>query len=99
MSRITNKEIVIENPEIVNGLQTSREIFNYFSNNKMNIDSEKRNVLVRIIEPDDEDSRDKIIFATNNQTNIPQYSLRVTDNIHVQRNLQILSGCHFLPNA
>ena len=91
LSRITNKEIVIENPEIVNGLQTSREIFNYFSNNKMNIDSEERNVLVRIIEPDDEDSRDKIIFATNNQTNIPQYSLRVTDNIHVQIELYFKS--------
>lgn len=91
LSRITNREIIIENPEIVNGLQTSREIFNYFSNNKKNIDSEKRNVLVRIIEPADEDSRDKIIFATNNQTNIPQYSLRVTDNIHVQIELYFKS--------
>ena len=91
MSRITNKEIVIENPEIVNGLQTSREIFNYFSNNKENIDIERRNVLVRIIQPADEDSRDKIIFATNNQTNIPQYSLRVTDNIHVQIELYLKS--------
>lgn len=91
MSRITNKEIVIENPEIVNGLQTSREIFNYFSNNKENIDIERRNVLVRIIQPADEDSRDKIIFATNNQTNIPQYSLRVTDNIHVQIELYFKS--------
>lgn len=83
LSRITNREILIENPEIVNGLQTSREIFNYFSSNIENIDTDKRNVLVRIIQPADEDSRDKIIFATNNQTNIPQYSLRVTDNIHV----------------
>lgn len=91
MSRITNKEIVIENPEIVNGLQTSREIFNYFSNNKENIDTDRRNVLVRIIQPADEDSRDKIIFATNNQTNIPQYSLRVTDNIHVQIELYFKS--------
>ena len=91
MSRITNKEIVIENPEIVNGLQTSREIFNYFSNNIENIDTDRRNVLVRIIQPADEDSRDKIIFATNNQTNIPQYSLRVTDNIHVQIELYFKS--------
>jgi len=91
LSRITNREILIENPEIVNGLQTSREIFNYFSNNKESIDTEKRNVLVRIIQPADEDSRDKIIFATNNQTNIPQYSLRVTDNIHVQIELYFKS--------
>lgn len=39
----------------------------------------------------DEDSRDKIIFATNNQTNIPQYSLRVTDSIHVQIELYFKS--------
>lgn len=91
LSRITNREILIENPEIVNGLQTSREIFNYFSSNIENIDTDKRNVLVRIIQPADEDSRDKIIFATNNQTNIPQYSLRVTDNIHVQIELYFKS--------
>jgi len=91
LSRITNKEIVIDNPEIVNGLQTSREIYNYFSNNKENIDTDGRNVLVRIIQPADEDSRDKIIFATNNQTNIPQYSLRVTDNIHIQIELYFKS--------
>lgn len=29
-------------------------------------------------------SRDRIIFATNNQTNIPKSSLRVTDPIHLQ---------------
>ena len=28
--------------------------------------------------------RDDIIFATNNQTNIPKSSLRVTDAIHLQ---------------
>lgn len=91
LSRVTNKEIVIENPEIVNGLQTSREIYNYYTNNKNSLNTEKRNVLVRIIKPSDETSRDKIIFATNNQTNIPQYSLRVTDSIHVQIELYFKS--------
>ena len=91
LSRVTNKEIVIENPEIVNGLQTSREIYNYYTSNKDSLNTEMRNVLVRIIKPADENSRDKIIFATNNQTNIPQYSLRVTDNIHVQIELYFKS--------
>lgn len=91
LTRITSKEVVIENPEIVNGLQTSREIYNYFTSNQENISSEKRNVLVRIVQPADENSRDKIIFATNNQTNIPQYSLRVTDAIHVQIELYFKS--------
>ena len=37
-----------------------------------------------IIVPDNEESRDQIIFATNNQTNIPKATLRVTDPIHLQ---------------
>lgn len=91
LTRVTSKEVIIENPEIVNGLQTSREIFNYFTFNQDSINGESRNVLVRIVKPADENSRDKIIFATNNQTNIPQYSLRVTDAIHVQIELYFKS--------
>lgn len=79
---VTNKSLQISNPSIVNGLQTSREIYNYFSSNPQIIEADKRNVLVRIIKPNNEESRDRIIFATNNQTAIPKYSLRVTDNIH-----------------
>lgn len=81
---VTNKELVLMNPEIVNGLQTSTEIYNYFSENPSLLDTEDRNVLVRIITPKSEESRDNIIFATNNQTNIPKSSLRVTDTIHLQ---------------
>ena len=81
---ITSKSLLLVNPEIVNGLQTSREIYNYFSSNPHLIDAEKRNVLVRIIKPESEESRDNIIFATNNQTSIPKSSLRVTDTIHLQ---------------
>lgn len=40
--------------------------------------------MLRIIVPDNEESRDQIIFATNNQTNIPKATLRVTDPIHLQ---------------
>lgn len=81
---VNNRELQIVNPEIVNGLQTSMEIYNYFSDNKAALDEEKRSVLVRIIVPDSEASRDQIIFATNNQTNIPKATLRVTDPIHLQ---------------
>lgn len=81
---VTNRELVLLNPEIVNGLQTSTEIYNYFTNNQDLLENEKRNLLVRIIVPSSEESRDRIIFATNNQTNIPKSSLRVTDPIHLQ---------------
>ena len=81
---VNNRELQIVNPEIVNGLQTSMEIYNYFSENRNSLDEEKRSILLRIIVPNNEESRDQIIFATNNQTNIPKATLRVTDPIHLQ---------------
>ena len=81
---VNNRELQIVNPEIVNGLQTSMEVYNYFSENSDALDHEKRSILLRIIVPDNEASRDQIIFATNNQTNIPKSTLRVTDPIHLQ---------------
>lgn len=78
------KELIIHNPEIVNGLQTSSEIFRFFSSNQEKLKSEKRNILVRVIVPETEESRDKIIRATNSQTPIPKASLRATDSIHRQ---------------
>ena len=81
---VNNRELQIVNPEIVNGLQTSMEIYNYFSENREALESEKRSILLRIIVPDNEESRDQIIFATKNQTNIPKATLRVTDPIHLQ---------------
>lgn len=88
---VTTKELKITFPEIVNGLQTSNEIFNYFSAHPNMIDHESRNLLVRIIVPQNEDSRDKIIFATNSQTSIPKASLRATDSIHRQIELYFKS--------
>lgn len=87
----TGREIVIEDPEIVNGLQTSTEIYNYFSNHPDKVQEEKRGVLVRIIVPESEESRDRIILATNSQTTIPKSSLRATDIIHRQIELYIKS--------
>ncbi len=77
---IASSKIHITNPQIVNGLQTSTEIFDYF---KKNGDmSENRSVLVRVIKVNDDAARDKIIHATNSQTQIPQVSLRATEPIH-----------------
>lgn len=42
------------------------EIYNYFSENGEALESEKCSILLRIIVPDNEESRDQIIFATNN---------------------------------
>lgn len=74
------KELIVHNPEIVNGLQTSTELYRFFASENSHDDD--RNLLVRVIVPEDEESRDKIIRATNSQTPIPKASLRATDSIH-----------------
>lgn len=84
VSQTTSKQLLVVNPEIVNGLQTSNEVFLYFNANPDLIEQETRNILLRIIVPDDENSRDRIILATNNQTLIPAVALRSTDPIHRQ---------------
>lgn len=76
----SGKALTIENPEIVNGLQTSTEIYGYVSS--CNTAEEKRNVLIRVIVPIATECRDRIIKATNSQTSIPLASLRATDRIH-----------------
>lgn len=86
---VTSKELVLTEPAVVNGLQTSNEIYQYFLANPDQLESETRNVLVRVIVPESEDSRDRIILATNNQTNIPKSSLRANDPIHWQIELYL----------
>ncbi len=78
---LSGNVLKIENPLIVNGLQTSTEIFDYFD--KQRPKEEDRNLLVRVIVPSNEDSRNKIIKATNSQTLIPPVSLRATEQIHL----------------
>lgn len=74
------KTLTIEDPQIVNGLQTSTEVYNYFK--KSNTEKEDRKILVRVVVPAEEESRDRIIKATNSQTVVQQASLRATDKIH-----------------
>ncbi|WP_422003887.1 AIPR family protein [Pyruvatibacter mobilis] len=70
----------VQDPQIVNGLQTSREIFDYFSGGS-DVDDD-RSVLVRVIETSDADVRDKVIRATNSQNLMLPAQLRMTDQIH-----------------
>jgi hypothetical protein len=79
---VVGNRVVIEKPEVVNGLQTSYEIFEFFKSQPDKADT--RNVLVRVIVPPDEQIRSKIIRATNSQTPINEVSLRATDPIHFE---------------
>jgi hypothetical protein len=76
------KELVIEEPQIVNGLQTSQEIFNYFKAHPESEKTDERELLVRIVGSGDVETHDHIIRATNSQTSIPAASLWATEAIH-----------------
>lgn len=70
--------ISVRDPSIVNGLQTCREIVRAFDRDNVAEDDE-RVVLVKVIRVDDEQLRDRIIRATNNQNPVSIAMLRATD--------------------
>ncbi len=83
-SGVVGNKISISDPQIVNGLQTSTQIANYFDSS--GVESEDRAVMVKIISSEDEETRDKIIKATNSQNSIQPATLRATDKI--QRDIE-----------
>lgn len=76
-AQFQNGRMIIENPLIVNGLQTSYELHRF-----PYLVDDSRHVLVRIIQESDPNRRDQIIKATNRQTAIKPSSLRATEPIH-----------------
>lgn len=76
------RQLSIEDPQIVNGLQTSREIFNYYKDKKDTLNNDVRSVLVKAIPINDDVQRDVIIKATNSQNTMSSASLRATEYIH-----------------
>ncbi len=79
---VSSVELQLFDPKIVNGMQTSTEIHLFFKKHKERLEEETRSVLVRVIVPQSEESRDNIIYATNNQTPVSSSSLRVTAPVH-----------------
>lgn len=77
-------KLLIKNPQIVNGLQTSQSIYNYYNINQ--VDVEDRNVVLKVITQNDTAIRDKIIRSTNNQTAIESKALFATDK--TQRDIE-----------
>ncbi|HWR36498.1 MAG TPA: AIPR family protein [Clostridia bacterium] len=78
----TTKQLIFEDPQIVNGLQTSQEIFNYFRSHPEAKKTDDRELVVRVIGSSNSDVHDSIIRATNSQTSIPAASLWATESIH-----------------
>lgn len=83
---VIGKTINVENVQIINGLQTTETIYNYFYENS--IENDKRNILIKIIVSDEKELRDNIIKASNNQTVIELSALHATDKI--QRDIEEL---------
>jgi hypothetical protein len=78
--RTAYKLLALRNPKVVNGLQTTMEIFDHFKGKEALDDN--RTVLVRVVVPVNEASRDRIIVATNSQTAIKPGVLKATDPVH-----------------
>jgi AIPR protein len=80
----TGKRLEIEDPQIVNGLQTSRGIYQYFQalaadargNSEKRDEGRMRQVLVRVIGTTDEEVAAHVIKATNSQNRVSAASLR-----------------------
>ncbi|MGB8542063.1 MAG: AIPR family protein [Candidatus Acidiferrales bacterium] len=79
----SSRKLEIADPQIVNGLQTSRQVYAYYSSGNPP-SNDKRRILVRVIQNSVEDVRDKVIKATNNQNPMPAEALFTTFRIHKQ---------------
>ena len=68
------------NPQIVNGLQTCKEISQHFDGvSQEERDADERFALVKVIRVTEEDTRDRVIRATNSQNPVSVAMLRATD--------------------
>ena len=76
--------VTCEDPQIVNGLQSSRAIFEHFSDSMESPSDDDRSILVRLIETNEEKVRDRVIRATNSQNKMEAASLRSTDPVLCQ---------------
>lgn len=79
-----NKRLALTDPQIVNGLQTSTEIYRHLKTSGHEGDG--RLLLVRAIAATDQSVRDNIVRATNSQNKMPPSALRSTERIH--RNIE-----------
>jgi hypothetical protein len=94
----SGKRLVVEDPQIVNGLQTSRSVFQYFHALRLeevrSAEGHSRQILVRVIESADEKISAQVIKATNSQNRISVATLRATEPF--QRSIEQFLAQHHL---
>lgn len=74
------KRLIMRDPQIVNGLQTTNELHRYVSLDE-DARNDRRALLVRVVVPSGEEVSDRIIRATNNQTALRAGALRATEKV------------------
>jgi hypothetical protein len=77
------KKFALDDVQIVNGLQTSRTIYDSLHATADSDPALSRHVLVRIIESGDAAIINRVIRATNRQTPVREESLRATDEVQL----------------
>jgi hypothetical protein len=91
---IVSKTYILDDVQIVNGLQTSHTIYEVLrGDGNKDFSAAQRSLLIRILATQDPAVRDRVIRATNRQTTVPVASLRATDEI--QRKIE----SYFLANG
>lgn len=78
------KIFTLSGPQIVNGMQTSHSIHKALSKREYYYINEKKTLQIKIIKSTDEKTRDRIIRATNSQTQVSDASLHATEEIQRQ---------------
>jgi hypothetical protein len=86
------KKFALDDVQIVNGLQTSRTIYDTLKDVDDENDALSRHILVRILESQDSSSINKVIRATNRQTPVKEESLRATDEVQLMVEQQMLKA-------
>lgn len=78
--------LTISQPLVVNGLQTSHVLHRAEREGLLAEERRENGILVRVIESDDEETRDRIIAGTNRQTKVPGPALYATQPL--QRDIE-----------
>jgi hypothetical protein len=80
------QRLAISQPLIVNGLQTTRVLDQAQKDGTLVPTRLDNGIVVRVIQSDDEDTRDKVIAGTNRQTQVPTIALYATQQL--QRDIE-----------
>jgi hypothetical protein len=94
-----NNKLTLQNPKIVNGLQSSYSIFETLKNNEFDPKGEdKRKILLKIIRLNDENGEDanKVIAATNTQNPMNWATLSANNKILKELEIKLKANGLFL---